>query len=122
MSQRPKALRLADAIDPLIRQNLDNLTCSAAADELRRMHALNQEWEQKAATWLASPEAAKRLEGYRELARQTAQALNQRDELLAALKAIVKSLADQDDEGLIEHAQQMIDARAAIAKVESGPA
>ena len=37
-------------------------------------------------------------------------------ELLAALMAIVKSLADQDDEGMIEHAQQMIDARAAIAK------
>jgi hypothetical protein len=122
VSQRPKALRLADAIDPLIRQNLDNLTCSAAADELRRMHALNQEWEQKAATWLASPEAAKRLKGYRELAHQTVEALNQRDELLAALKAFVKSLADQDDEGLIEHAQQMIDARAVIAKVEGGPA
>jgi hypothetical protein len=37
-------------------------------------------------------------------------------DLLEALKAIVKSLDDQDDEGLIEHAQQMIDARAAIAK------
>lgn len=37
-------------------------------------------------------------------------------ELLEALQAIVKSLADQDDEGIIEHAQQMIDARAAIAK------
>jgi hypothetical protein len=37
-------------------------------------------------------------------------------ELLQSLQAIVKSLADQDDEGLIEHAQQMIDARAAIAK------
>ena len=37
-------------------------------------------------------------------------------DLLEALKAIVKSLADQDDEGLIEHAQQMVDARAAIAK------
>ena len=37
-------------------------------------------------------------------------------DLLEALQAIVKSLADQDDEGLIEHAQQMIDARAAIAK------
>ena len=37
-------------------------------------------------------------------------------DLLEALKSIVKSLADQDDEGLIEHAQQMIDARAAIAK------
>jgi len=37
-------------------------------------------------------------------------------ELLEALQAIVKSLVDQDDEGMIEHAQQMIDARAAIAK------
>lgn len=37
-------------------------------------------------------------------------------ELLQSLQAIVKSLADQDDEGLIEHAQPMIDARAAIAK------
>ncbi len=120
MSTRPNALRLAEAIDPLTRYTLDNLTCSAAADELRRMHALNQEWEQKAATWLASPEAAKRLEGYRELARQTAEALNQRDQLLVALKALVKSLADQDEEGLIEHAQQMIDARAAIAKATGG--
>jgi hypothetical protein len=41
-------------------------------------------------------------------------------ELLDALQAIVKSLADQDDEGLIEHAQQMIDARAAIAKATGG--
>jgi hypothetical protein len=37
-------------------------------------------------------------------------------DLLAALKAIVKSLADHDDEGMIEHADQMITARAAIAK------
>jgi hypothetical protein len=37
-------------------------------------------------------------------------------ELLEALQALVKSLSDQDDEGLIEHAQQMVAARAAIAK------
>ncbi len=43
-------------------------------------------------------------------------------ELLAALQAIVKSLVDQDDEGMIEHAQQMIDARAAIAKATGGHA
>lgn len=48
------------------------------------------------------------------------QTMQQRDELLEALKSIVKSLADQDEEGLIEHAQQMIDARAAIAKA-TGP-
>ena len=37
-------------------------------------------------------------------------------DLLEALQDIVKSLVDQDDEGMIEHAQQMIIARAAIAK------
>jgi hypothetical protein len=43
-------------------------------------------------------------------------------DLLDALQAIVKSLADQDDEGMIEHAQQMINARAAIAKATGGAA
>lgn len=37
-------------------------------------------------------------------------------ELLEALQSIVRSLSDQDDEGLIEHAEPMINARAAIAK------
>jgi hypothetical protein len=41
-------------------------------------------------------------------------------DLLEALQAIVKSLAGQDDEGMIEHAKQMIDARAAIAKAIGG--
>lgn len=36
--------------------------------------------------------------------------------LLAALRAIVASLAEHDDEGMIEHAEQMIAARAAIAE------
>ena len=39
-------------------------------------------------------------------------------DLLAALQAIIKSLSDHDDKGMIEHAQQMINARAAIAKAE----
>lgn len=39
-------------------------------------------------------------------------------ELLEALQNIVKSLADHDDEGMIEHAEQMIASRAAIAKAE----
>lgn len=37
-------------------------------------------------------------------------------DLLEALKKIVKSLADQDDEGMIEHVYLMIKARAAITK------
>ena len=44
--------------------------CHEAAAELRRLHNLCAEWEKKAATWLASPEAAKRLDGYRELAQR----------------------------------------------------
>jgi len=43
MSEQSTALRLADAIDPLTRDWLDNLTCGAAAAELRRLHALNGE-------------------------------------------------------------------------------
>ncbi len=43
MSTRPQALRLAEAIDPLTRYTLDNLTCSAAAAELRRLHAANKD-------------------------------------------------------------------------------
>ena len=37
-------------------------------------------------------------------------------DLLEALQTIVKSLSDQDDEGMIEHAEPMIRARAAIQK------
>lgn len=39
MSDQPEALRLADAIDPMKRYRLDNLTCAAAAACLRRLHA-----------------------------------------------------------------------------------
>jgi len=43
-------------------------------------------WEQKAANWMASPEAAQRLDGYRDIAQRLNVAAQQRDELLAALK------------------------------------
>lgn len=72
-----------------------------------------------ATTWLATGDGndAPQLP-----ARANARLIAAAPDLLEALKAIVKSLADQDDEGLIEHAQQMIDARAAIAKVKGGAA
>lgn len=38
--------------------------------------------------------------------------------LLAALEALVKTLADHDDEGLIEHADEMVEARSAIAQAK----
>lgn len=43
-------------------------------------------------------------------------------QLLCALQSIVKSLADHDDEGMIEHADQMTAARAAIAKATGSAA
>jgi hypothetical protein len=45
----------------------------------------------------------------------------QRDTLLAALKSLIKSLSDNDEEGLIEHTQPMMDARAAVEAVEGKP-
>ena len=41
-----EALRLADAIDPLIRNRLDNLTCATAAAELRRLHELEKQYHE----------------------------------------------------------------------------
>lgn len=40
-AKQPDALRLADAIDPLTRDKLDNLTCTVAATKLRSLHAEN---------------------------------------------------------------------------------
>jgi len=48
--------------------------------------ALNVEWSKKAETWMASPEAAQRLQGYRELGQQVAKAQNERDEARAELE------------------------------------
>ena len=43
-------------------------------------------WNQKAATWIASPEAAKRLEGYRELTARIAELEAQNTQLTASLE------------------------------------
>ena len=65
MTTQPEALRMAEML-MMSRHHIDH----EAAAELRRLHNLCAEWEKKAATWLASPEAAKRLDGYRELAQR----------------------------------------------------
>lgn len=38
--------------------------------EVERLKARDEEWQRKASAWVASPEAAQRLEGYRELAQK----------------------------------------------------
>ena len=55
-------------------------------------------------------------EQWNEMQRANARLIAAAPELLEALQSIVRSLSDQDDEGLIEHAEPMIAARAAIAK------
>jgi len=59
-------------------------------------------WNQKAATWIASPEAAKRLEGYRELTARIAELEAQNTQLTASLEtasSTVIMLKQQQREG-----------------------
>ena len=112
MSEKNEALRLADA---LMEEHPFPRDIRLAADELRRLHELLKEWEAKAATWLASPEAAQRLEGYRELAQRLEKAEAQRDALLEALKEIVAA-TDSDEWNPVS----TIKARAAIKAVADG--
>lgn len=93
MSTQPEALRLADR---LMHGN-PTWTRREAAAELRRLHELNQEWERKAATWLASPEAAQRLDGYRELAQRSNQLEVLNQELLGALRHLVDMTGEPPD-------------------------
>ena len=103
-NKQPEALKLADILQHKIPSIL---ALETAAAELRRLHTVNQQWKEKAATWLASPEAAARLEGYRDLAQQLNDALMQKDALVEALRKL--SFAAQTsggtagrDEGLCE--------------------
>jgi hypothetical protein len=112
MTQQPKALRLADELEMWTQGE-------PAAAELRRLHALCGEWENKAATWLASPEAAKRLDGYRELA----QRLNAAESVNAQLLEALEFIADRQDLMFAEcsDAEEIIEvARAAIAAAKGG--
>lgn len=59
---------------------------TAVKRERDEARALNAQWAEKAATWLATPEAAQRLQGYRDLAQQVAEAQNERDEAIADLE------------------------------------
>ena len=107
-AQQPEALRLAAILD----HHAPHRSEREAAAELRRLHALNLEWQQKAATWLASPAAAQRLDGYRELAQRLNAAEQQRDALLEALKVMVDNFGPTPSEKILGLGK----ARAAISK------
>ena len=57
-------------------------------EEVATLKAQVAEWEAKARNWLASPEAAAQLEGYRSLGQRTADAENARDIALAEIAAL----------------------------------
>ena len=87
-----------------------------AMRERDKLQLLCAEWEKKAATWLASPEAAQRLDGYRDLAQQLNTATAQRDELLAVLRGVQKRCAPSGFVGM--DGQYLKEVGAAIAKAE----
>lgn len=120
MSQHQKALRLADELMQAHKGHADEgpTSFSEAATELRRLHQTNLEWQQKAATWFASPEAAQQLAGYQELGQRLNAAEALRDELLAALIAITTTRCDGINIMPINDAWDM--ATAAIAKATEG--
>lgn len=125
MSKQPDALQFAEWLERGPCRSGD----TAIASELRRLHSLCAAWEKKAATWLSSSEAVQQLEGYRELAQQTAHALNQRDEMLGVLKAFSDYVRNEQNatDGAVTYSTTAINhwaflARAAIAKVEGGAA
>ena len=91
MSDKPEALRLADDLEFGV---MLGDTRDEAAAKLRRQHAEIEEWKAKAATWLASPEAAQRLEGYRELGRLVERAEAQRDAMRAELREATEAADD----------------------------
>jgi hypothetical protein len=78
----PEAEQLADALSGVMYSANDVVKAAAL---LRTQHAQLSEWEAKATTWLLSPEAATRLDGYVELGAMLAKAEAERDEARAEL-------------------------------------
>jgi hypothetical protein len=86
MTELSTALRLADAIDPLTRDWLDNLTCGAAAAELRRLHKEIGDWDRVCNQHLKHIDKLKKR-------MKKAEAVNK--ELLEALRSSAEYLHDK---------------------------
>ena len=117
-TKQPEALRLAKELVLVHQGHADEgpSTFSEAAAELRRLHELCKEWERKAATWMASPEAAQRLDGYRELAQRLDACERQRDQLMGALNLALEYWSHRQQRYTNRSPAWVQDARAAIAK------
>ena len=67
------------------------------AAEVERLQERDAEWGRKASAWIASPEAAQRLDGYRELAQKLNAAEAERDALRTlAVRWLQKWQTDMD--------------------------
>lgn len=76
-------------------------------DRIEKLEAKNAEWEQKARGWLATPEAAKRLDGYREMTAR-----------IVELESVIsRILTEEDPDGL---RVRFDDARQALAGRKEG--
>lgn len=89
---------------------------SAAEAERDALQKSVEEWEAKALTWFASPEAAKRLDGYRELAEQANKAAAERDALLTALEIAVR----QNEHDMVMTGEELRQCRDAIDMARKG--
>jgi predicted nucleic acid-binding Zn-ribbon protein len=92
----------------------DEQTIKRLRAELAAAQALNKAWEQKAATWLATPEAAARLQSYRDLGQQAAQAQNESDALRAELAAAQKQRDEARELYCVEAAHRSVCLRSVI--------
>jgi DNA mismatch repair ATPase MutS len=61
-----------DALDGQTTLDVLNNELTKAEARVTELEAKNAEWEQKARNWMATPEAAKRLDGYREMTERVA--------------------------------------------------
>jgi predicted RNase H-like nuclease (RuvC/YqgF family) len=85
---------------------------AAATRERDEARALNAAWAEKAATWMASPEAAQRLQGYRDMGQQVAEAQKEIDALRAEVEACAPYL--KEGETPAERIKREIDDNAAV--------
>jgi len=111
----------ADDVGDALGQGEDEplLTCARRVmAEVERLQARDEEWRQKASAWMASPEAAQRLDGYRELAQRLNAAEDEverlredRDTLISAVDTLRAALTEAYDyEGSIAKLRAAIDA------------
>lgn len=77
--------RIDDRNAALLSKTVELSECQKQRDELLETVAA---WEQKAANWMASPEAVQRLDGYRDIAQRLNVAEQKRDELLARIDVV----------------------------------